>query len=127
MTGDHVHLEVPQDHCMAMFDNREHALEQMFVHDEEARFRALARRNELLGEWAAEQLGLSRERASACIRKIKSSVVAAVVDEALVQRIRANFETTGVSWSEDQIREKMAELMAQAMIQVRSDEWKTGL
>jgi hypothetical protein len=112
MTGDRVHLEVPQDHCMAIFDNCEGALEQMFVNDEEARFRALARRNELLGEWAAEQLGLSRERVSAYIREIRSSVVAAVVDEALVQRIRANFETTGIPWSEDQIREKMAELMA---------------
>ena len=111
---------------MTMFDERERAFEQMFVHDEEARFRALARRNKLLGQWAAEQLGLSGERASAYIDEIKSSVVAAVVDEALVQRIRADFETAGVSWSEDQIREKMAELMAKAMIQVRSDEWKTS-
>jgi hypothetical protein len=112
---------------MTTFDARERAFEQMFVHDEEARFRALARRNKLLGQWAAEQLGLSGEKASIYVDEIRTGVVAAVVDERLVERIRADFERNGVSWSEDQIREKMAELMAQAMIQVRSDEWKTGL
>jgi hypothetical protein len=111
---------------MTMFDDRERAFEQVFVHNEEARFRALARRNKMLGQWAAEQLGLTGEKASTYVDEIKRSVVAAVVDEALVQRILADFETTGISWSEDQIREKMAELMAQAVIEVRSDEWKTS-
>ena len=108
---------------MTMFDDRERAFEQVFVHNEEARFRALARRNKMLGQWAAEQLGLTGEKASAYIDEIKRSVVAAVVDEALVQRILVDFATTGISWSEDQIREKMAETMATASEQVRSSEW----
>ena len=44
---------------MTLFDEREHAAELMFVHDEEMRFRALARRNKLLGLWAADKMGLS--------------------------------------------------------------------
>ncbi|WP_046866153.1 DUF1476 domain-containing protein [Microvirga massiliensis] len=111
---------------MTMFDDRERAFEQMFVHNEEARFRALARRNKMLGQWAAEQLDLSGERTRTYIDEISHSVVAAVVDEALAERIRADFEAAGVSCPEDQIREKMAELMAQAVIQVRTDEWKSN-
>jgi hypothetical protein len=112
---------------MSIFDVREQAFEQMFVHDEEARFRALVLRNKLLGQWAAERIGLSSEKARAYVDEIRTSVVAAVVDERLVEKIVVDFERSGVTVSEEEIREKMAELMARAMTQVRSDEWKTGL
>ncbi len=108
---------------MTLFNDRERAFEQMFVHDEEARFRALARRNKLLGQWAAEKLGLKGEEANDYVSEIGKSVVAAVVDESLVEKLRTDFEAKDIDQSDDQIREKMAELMAAAILQVRSTEW----
>ncbi|MGO4572391.1 DUF1476 domain-containing protein [Microvirga sp. 2TAF3] len=108
---------------MTLFGNREQAFEQMFVHDEEARFRALARRNKLLGEWAAKQLRLTGAQADAYVEETSRSVVAAVVDERLVKQIHADFEARGIGQSEDQIREKMSELMAAAIAQVKSKPW----
>jgi hypothetical protein len=108
---------------MTLFENRERAFEQMFVHDEEARFRALARRNKLLGQWAATQLGLTGGKADAYVKEISSSLVARVVDESLVDKLRADFEAGGVNQSDDQIREKMSELMAVAATHVRSSAW----
>lgn len=108
---------------MTLFQDRERAFEQLFVHDEEARFRALARRNKLLGQWAATQLGLTGGEADAYVSEISGSLVARVVDEGLVDRFRADFEAHGVHQSDDQIREKMSELMAAAISQVRSSTW----
>ncbi|WP_201842157.1 DUF1476 domain-containing protein [Microvirga zambiensis] len=108
---------------MTLFEDRERAFEQMFVHDEEAQFRALARRNKLLGQWAANQLGLTGTKADAYVNEISKSLVARVVDEGLVGKLRADFEANGVNQSDDQIREKMAELMAIAASQVRSSTW----
>jgi hypothetical protein len=108
---------------MTLFEDRERAFEQMFVHDEEARFRALARRNKLLGQWAATQLGLTAQKADAYVSEISRSLVARVVDESLVEKLRADFEANGVNQSDEQIREKMSELMAAAVTQVRSSAW----
>lgn len=108
---------------MTLFEDRERAFEQMFVHDEEAQFRALARRNKLLGQWAATQLGLTGQQADAYVREISGSLVARVIDESLVEKLRADFDAKGISQSDEQIREKMAELMAAAVTQVRASTW----
>lgn len=108
---------------MTLFEARERAFEQMFVHDEEARFRALARRNKLLGQWAAAQIGLSGAKADAYVTEISHSLVARVIDEGLVEKLRADFAAHGVTQSDDQIRKKMSELMAVAFTQVSSSEW----
>ncbi|MBA1156826.1 DUF1476 domain-containing protein [Microvirga mediterraneensis] len=108
---------------MTLFEDRERSFEQMFAHDEEARFRALARRNRLLGQWAASQLGLKGQKADDFVAEIGRSLVARVVDEGLVGKLRSDFEANGVDLSDEQIRQKMAELMAAAMIQIRSTTW----
>jgi hypothetical protein len=108
---------------MTLFHDRERAFEAKFVHDEEARFRTLARRNKLLGQWAATQIGLTGEKADAYVTEISRSVVARVVDESLVEKLRADFSANGVNQSDDQIRGKMSELMAAAVTQVRSSAW----
>lgn len=108
---------------MTLFDDRERAFEQIFAHDEEARFRALVKRNKLLGQWAAAQLGFAGEKAAAYVNDLGSSVVLRVVDEGLVTRLRADFEAAGIELPEERIREKMAETMAIASNQVRSCEW----
>ncbi|WP_194164583.1 DUF1476 domain-containing protein [Microvirga thermotolerans] len=108
---------------MTLFSDREHAFEEMFAHDQEARFRALARRNRMLGEWAAERLGLKGDQAAAYRNEIGRSVVASVVDESLVKRIAGDFEAFGLAIAPEQIREKMAELMTAATEQVRATPW----
>src|SRR3954447_18393750 len=78
-----------QEGAMTTFDDREQAFERMFVHDEEMRFKALARRNKVLGHWAAEQMRLSREEPSAYAEKIRrNSIVAAQGDEQVVRKLR---------------------------------------
>src|SRR3954468_10926298 len=108
---------------VTLFQDRERAFEQMFAHDEELRFRALAKRNKLLGQWAASQIGLSGAEANAYIEGISKSLVASVVDENLVKKVRADFEANGVDQFEDQIRDKMSELVATAVAQVDSTAW----
>jgi hypothetical protein len=105
---------------MTTFDDREQAFERMFVHDEDMRFRALARRNKVLGQWAAEQLGLSDQEASAYTEEIRKSVVVAQGDEQIVRKLRQDFESAGVSVSEGEIQERMNELLAKAITQIKS-------
>ena len=105
---------------MTTFDDREQAFERMFVHDEDMRFRALARRNKVLGQWAAEQLGLSDQEASAYVEEIRKSIVVAQGDEQIVRKLRQDFESAGVSVSEGEIQERMNELLAKAITQIKS-------
>ena len=105
---------------MTTFDDREQAFERMFVHDEDMRFRALARRNKALGQWAAEQLGLSGQEAPTYVEEITKSTVVAQGDEQIVRKLRQDFESAGVSVSEGEIQERMNELLAKAITQIKS-------
>src|SRR5262245_11665422 len=91
---------------MTTFDSREQAFERMFVRDQEVRFRALARRNKRLGNWAAEKLGLSGEAAVAFVHSIRDKVASsdADPDEEIVGQLLARFKDAGVGISEHQIR-----------------------
>jgi hypothetical protein len=106
---------------MSGFDDRKRGEEARFAHDAELRFKAEARRNKLLGLWAAEQMGLSDEHA----RDYAASVVAADFEEAgdedVFRKISADIKAKGASVSDDMIREKMAQLVAVARQQVLSE------
>lgn len=105
---------------MTLFDDRERGFEQMFVHEQEIRFKAIAKRNKLIGLWAAEQMGLTGEAGAHYAERLRQSMVAAQTDEATVRRIRADFETSGVDILDDEIRDKMQELLGVAWVQVRA-------
>jgi len=105
---------------MTTFDEREQAFERMFVHGEDTRFRALARRNKVLGQWAAEQLGLRGQDASAYMEEIRKSIVVAQGDEQMVRKLSHDFESAGIPLPEGEIRERMNELLAQAITQIKS-------
>jgi hypothetical protein len=106
---------------MTSFDDRKNAFETKFALDEELRFRAMARRNKLLGLWAAERLGKSGPEAEAYAR----SVVAADFEEAgdgdVLRKVRGDLEAAGANQSEAQIRRVMDELMARAMQEIRTE------
>jgi hypothetical protein len=104
---------------MTTFDKREEAFEQQFAHDEELKFKATARRNKLLGLWAAEKLGLTGTEAESYAK----SVVMADLDAAdhdVVRKIRKDFDAKGVAQSDHQISRTMDELMAMAVTQIKA-------
>jgi len=103
---------------MTTFDKREDGFEKKFALDEELKFKAEARRNKLLGQWVAEKLGITGDAATAYAK----AVVAADFDEAgdVFRKVMGDITAKGVALTEQQIRIKMDELMALAVVQVKA-------
>ena len=106
---------------MTTFEDREKGFERKFAHDEELKFRATARRNKLLGLWAAEQLGLSGDEAQAYAREIVKADLAEPGEEDVFRKVRSDFDAKGIAESDHQIRRVMGELMAAAVSQIESE------
>jgi hypothetical protein len=106
---------------MTSFEEREKGFERKFAHDEELKFRATARRNRLLGLWAAEQMGVTGDAAQAYAREVIKADLAEPGEEDLFRKIRADFDAKGVSQSDHQIRRMMADLMGEAVGQIESE------
>jgi hypothetical protein len=105
---------------MSTFDKREEGFERKFAHDEEVRFKARARRNKLLGLWAAQQLGLTGDAAEAYAKEIVIVDFEEPGDDDMFARIRKDFDAKGVDQSDHQIRRTMEELMAKAVEDVKA-------
>jgi hypothetical protein len=104
---------------MTTFDKREEAFEQQFAHDEELKFKATARRNKLLGLWAAEKLGLSGAEAdSYALAIVMADLEAGNHDVA--RTIRKDFDAKGINQSDHQIARTMTELMAKAVADIQA-------
>ena len=104
---------------MTTFDKREEGFEKKFALDEEQKFKAEARRNKLLGLWAADRQGMSGDAAGAYAR----DVVAADFDAAgdgVFRKVSGDLNAKGIAIAEEQIRAKMDELMALALAQVKA-------
>ena len=106
---------------MSGIGDREKAFESKFAHDEALRFKAEARRNKLLGLWAAEKLGKSGEDAASYAKEVIRSDFAEPGDEDVFRKIRADLDAAGVEQSDHQIRRVMAELMVTAREQVMNE------
>ena len=106
---------------MTTFDERENAFERKFALDEELRFKAVARRNKLLGLWAAEKLGLAGAEAEAYAREVVAADFQKAGEDDVFEKVRADFDAKGVHQSDHQIRRTMDELMAKAIQQIRTD------
>lgn len=105
---------------MTTFDKREDGFEARFAHDEQIRFRALARRNKALGLWAAEKLGLSGEEAEAYAKEVIVADLAEQGEEDVFRKVRGDFDAKGIEVSDHQIRRNMAELLTAALAEVTS-------
>lgn len=103
---------------MTTFDKREEAFEAKFAHDEELRFKATARRNKLLGLWAADKLGMEGEEAELYAKEVVRSDFLEPGDEDVFRKIEADFKEHGVVQSEHQIRRTMVDLLSVAMDQI---------
>lgn len=103
---------------MTTFDEREHAFENKFVHDEELAFKANARRNKLVGLWAADLLGKSGDDAAAYAAEVVKSDFEEAGHDDVVRKVHADLEGRA---TEDEIRAKMAELLSVAKTQVMEE------
>ena len=105
---------------MTTFDKREEGFEKKFAHDEELRFKANARRNRMLGQWAAEKLGLSGDEAAAYAKEVVMSDFEEAGDEDVFKKVRADFDAKSVAQSDHQIRRTMVDLMEKAIADIKS-------
>jgi hypothetical protein len=105
---------------MTTFDKREEGFEKQFAHDEELRFKATARRNKLLGRWAAEKLGLTGDAAEAYAKDVVVADFEESGDEDVFRKVRNDFDAKGVAQSDHQIRRTMTDLMEQAIAQIKA-------
>jgi hypothetical protein len=106
---------------MTSFEDREKGYERKFAHDEELKFRATARRNKLLGLWAAEQLGMVGDEAQAYAREVIKADLEIPGDDDVFRKIRRDFDAKGVQKSDHQIRSKMVDLMGVAISQIEAE------
>jgi hypothetical protein len=106
---------------MNTFEDRQKGFERKFAHDEELKFRANARRNKLLGLWAAEKMGHSGDEAQSYAKDVVKADLEEPGEEDVFRKIRADFDAKGVEQSDHQIRRAMADLMAEAVNQIETE------
>ncbi len=105
---------------MSGFDKRREGYESKFAHDQDLKFKATARRNKLLGLWAAEKLGISGEAADAYAKEVVKSDFEEAGDDDVFRKIRKDFDAKSVSVSDHQIRREMEDLMVKAVEQIQA-------
>ncbi|WP_394689149.1 DUF1476 domain-containing protein [Hoeflea sp.] len=105
---------------MSSMNDRENAFENKFAHDEELKFKAEARRNKLLGLWAAEMLGKSGDDAEAYAKTVVLADFEEAGDEDVFRKVRGDFDAGSIEQSDHQIRRKMDELLAVAVEQIQN-------
>jgi hypothetical protein len=106
---------------MTTFDDRERGAEKKFEHDEELRFKISARRNKLLGLWAAEKLGIDGDAADAYAKEVVLSDFEKPGDEDVLEKVQADFEAKGVDQDAHKIRVEMDRLWSDAESQIMSE------
>jgi hypothetical protein len=105
---------------MSEFDKREEGFEKRFALDEELKFKAMARRNKMLGLWAAEKLGLSGPEADAYAKEVVMADFEEPGVNDVFNKIRKDFDAKGVTESDQQIRRNMEHFLTQAVAQIKS-------
>ena len=103
---------------MTQFDDRERAFEAKFARDEEMQFRVIARRNRLLGEWAARQMGLSEEETDAYAKDVVRADFEEAGDEDVIRKVLGDLTAAGVDIEEDRIREAIGHKLVEARRQL---------
>jgi hypothetical protein len=105
---------------MTTFDQRKEGFEKKFAHDEELRFKATARRNKLLGMWAAEKLGVSGPAADAYAKEVVMADFEEAGDDDVFRKVRKDFDAKSVAVPDQDIREIMMELMEKAIADIKA-------
>ena len=105
---------------MTTFDDRERGFEKRFALDQEQEFKAGARRNRALGEWAAGLMGLQEKHIAEYAQAVVKSDFEQPGEEDVLRKVFEDLKGSGVEISESAVRMKMAELLAQARESVKA-------
>lgn len=103
---------------MTTFDDRENAFENKFARDEEMAFRVTARRNKLVGQWAAAKMGLTPEETDAYAKAVVQADFEEAGDEDVVRKLMGDLTAAGVETNDDEVRTAMSNLMVEARRQL---------
>ena len=105
---------------MTTFDKREEGFEKQFAHDEELRFKAMARRNKLLGLWAAGMLGISGADAEAYAKEVVLADFEEAGDDDVLRKVAQGFDSQRRRSPSSRSARNMTELLAQAVAQIKA-------
>lgn len=103
---------------MTTFDDRERAFESRFAHDAELQFRITARRNRLLGLWAAQRLGLTEAEADAYAKSVVQADFEEAGDDDVIRKLIGDLLKGGVDTSDIEVREMLSRKAAEAREQI---------
>ena len=106
---------------MSGMSDREKAYENKFAHDAELKFKAEARRNRMLGRWAAGEMGMSGDEAEAYATEVVKADFEEAGDDDVLRKVSADFAAKGVAIDDQALRKQMDTLMAQAVEAVEAD------
>ena len=106
---------------MSSFNKRKQDAENRFKHDQELEFKANARRNKLLGLWAAQEMSISGDAADAYAKDVVISDFDRPGDEDVLEKVHKDFVDKGLDISEHRVRKEMDRLMDEARQQVREE------
>ena len=106
---------------MTSFSDREKSFEKKFAMDEELKFRSEARRNKMLGQWAAEKLGLSGAAVDDYVKAVRKADLLEKGDEDVYRKIRKDLDDKGVRVSDAELRKAMADFLHTALEQIEGE------
>lgn len=99
---------------MTNFNDREKAFESKFARDEEMLFKMTARRNRLLGEWAAEKMGLTAEETDSYAKEVVAADFEEAGDEDVIRKLLGDLTSAGIDIDDAGIRTALADKMVEA-------------
>jgi hypothetical protein len=99
---------------MTTFDDRQKAFENMYARDQELQFKVTARRNRLLGMWAANQMGLTEEEADAYAKDVVRADFEEAGDGDVVRKVLGDLTSAGIECDEAKVREQLDHKEAEA-------------
>jgi len=106
---------------MTTFDERERSFEKKFAMDQELRFRARARRDKLIGEWAAAKLGISGAAVEDYIKAVHKTELTAKGDNEVLEKVLKDFGDKGLTITAAEVRKTMNDFMAQVLAQLQAE------
>jgi hypothetical protein len=105
---------------MTTFDEREKGFEKKFAHDQDLKFKAEARRNKMIGEWAAAKLGMAGSEVEDYVKAVRRADFEEAGDEDVVRKISKDFAEKGVAVTDEEIRNQLSEYLAQAVSEIEA-------
>jgi len=105
---------------MTNFDEREKGFEKKFAMDQDLKFKAEARRNKMIAEWAAEKMGVTGDDVAAYIKAVRKADFEEAGDDDVFRKVKGDLNAKGVSVSDEELRQVMNECLAKAVGEIES-------